>query len=201
MEVLLADDDSTSLCLLENLIARWGFKPRTTSIGNEACEILLDPKGPDLAILDCIMPGMSGLDVCRKVRLVRVADPPHLILLTGKDSKGDVVSGLEAGADDYLIKPFHNQELHARLNAGLRLINMRTRLSERIMQLEDALSRIQVLQGLLPMCAWCKKIRNDSQYWQHVETYLTEHCDLRFTHCICPDCLKREQLKIAEKGP
>ncbi|MCK6473509.1 MAG: response regulator transcription factor [Planctomycetes bacterium] len=199
MEILIAEDDATAQKVLENCVRRWGYEPRTARNGAEACDILLDPKGPDLAILDCLMPVMNGLDVCRKVRGTRVADPPYLILLTGKDAKEDVVCGLEAGADDYLTKPFHNQELHARIKTGVRLLNMRMRLSDRIKQLEDALLRIKILQGLLPMCAWCKKVRNDSHYWQQVETYISEHSDIRFTHCICPDCLKREQAKITGK--
>lgn len=201
MNVLIAEDDDTSLIVLKNLVKRWGYEPRISKNGTEACEILLAKNGPDLAILDCQMPGLNGLDICREVRCARVADPPYLILLTGMDSKKEVVQGLEAGADDYLTKPFHNQELHARLKTGVRLLNMRMRLSERIKQLEDALCSIKLLQGLLPMCAWCKKVRNDSHYWQQVEAYLSENSDLRFTHCICPDCLKREQAKITERRP
>src|SRR5262249_2039613 len=119
-----------------------------------------------------------------------LAEPPYLILLTGRHSRDDVIAGLDAGADEFLPKPIEPEELQARVRAARRLVDLRSRLAERVRELEAVLARERRLQGLLPICAWCRKIRNDQNYWQAVEEYLCEHAAVRFTHGICPDCLR-----------
>ncbi len=111
-----------------------------------------------------------------------------LLLLTARGQREDLVAGLASGADDFISKPFDPTELHARLRAGLRILQLPTSLSERVRQLEAALSSVKQLQGLLPMCAWCKNIRDDRNYWQQVDDYIAAHSEVRFTHGICPDC-------------
>src|SRR5581483_6612864 len=91
---------------------------------------------------------------------------------------------LEAGGNDYVTKPFDSEELHARVNVGIRMVELQQSLAERI-------RHIKRLQGILPICMYCKKVRNDQQYWKQVETYLAEHTDVQFSHCICPDCLDK----------
>jgi sigma-B regulation protein RsbU (phosphoserine phosphatase) len=95
---------------------------------------------------------------------------------------------LEAGADDYLTKPFDPQELRARIKVGERILGLQTSLAERVTELEDALSRVKQLQGLLPICSYCKKIRDDQNYWEQVESYISKHTEAQFSHGICPDC-------------
>jgi DNA-binding response OmpR family regulator len=112
----------------------------------------------------------------------------YLILVTARDSRADLVAGLNAGADDYLIKPFAADELHARVHVGLRLLALREGLAARVTELEDAVSKIKQLHGLLPICSYCKKIRNDDNYWEQVEQYVTEHTNVQFSHGICPVC-------------
>jgi len=92
------------------------------------------------------------------------------------------------GADDYMIKPFEREELRARIHAGRRVLDLERSLADRVVELEDALHRVKLLQGLIPICAWCKKVRDDRNYWQQVEQYVTEHSEAQFTHSICPDC-------------
>jgi response regulator RpfG family c-di-GMP phosphodiesterase len=135
-----------------------------------------------------MMPGLDGLEVCRRVRARQPEEPPYLILLTAKGTREDVLAGFESGADDYLTKPVDQGELRARLQAGRRVVDLRRSLAERVKDLERALARVKQLQGLLPICCYCKKIRADQDYWQQVESYISAHADVRFSHGICPEC-------------
>ena len=134
---------------------------------------------------------MDGVQICRKVREVPQPSPAYIILLTARERSQDIVAGLQAGADDYLTKPFDREELHARMQAGLRILELQSNLAERVKELEDALSRVRTLQGLLPMCPYCKKIRSDSNYWQQIENYVSAHSDAQFSHGVCPQCYEK----------
>jgi phosphoserine phosphatase RsbU/P len=191
MRVLIAEDDATSRRLLEATLQRWGYDVLVKDNGAAAWATLEGPDAPSLAILDWMMPGLDGVDVCRRVRAVGGSTAPYLILLTAKGSREDVVAGLDAGADDYVTKPFDREELKARLQAGVRIVELQRALAERVRALEEALAQIKELRGLLPICAYCKKIRSDRDYWQEVEGYITEHSAAQFSHSICPDCYDR----------
>ncbi len=188
MRILIAEDDLVSRKMLEATLTRWGYEVLVTCDGQAALQALTGPDAPRVAILDWMMPSLDGVDVCRRVREGGVAQPPYVILLTAKGNKEDIVSGLEAGADDYIIKPFDREELRARLQAGLRIITLQNQLAARVRELEEAITRIRTLQGLLPICSYCKRVRNDGDYWQQVESYISDHSDARFSHGICPDC-------------
>jgi hypothetical protein len=115
----------------------------------------------------------------------------YAILLTGKTDRESLVQGLQAGAHDYITKPFEPAELHARVQVGLRVLRLQRALADRVHQLEDALLRVKQLQGLLPMCCYCKCIRADQNYWQQVEQYISAHSDVQFSHGICPSCFEK----------
>ena len=117
----------------------------------------------------------------------------YIILLTAKGSKEDLITGLESGADDYLTKPFHREELKARVQVGWRVLNLQKRLADRVHELESALSKVKQLQGLLPICCYCKRVRDGKDYWQQVEAYVMAHSEAQFTHGICPDCMEKER--------
>jgi DNA-binding response OmpR family regulator len=191
MRVLLAEDDRATCRSLEAVLSRWDYEVFVTSDGAAAWQVLQGEDPPQLALLDWVMPGLTGLDVCRRVRARPAAKPLYLILLTARTDKEDIVTGLEAGADDYVTKPFDRGELRARLQAGRRIVELQNSLADRVGELEEALARVKQLQGLLPICCYCKKIRDDRHYWRQVECYLAEHSDARFTHSICPDCFER----------
>ncbi len=191
MRVLIAEDDAVSRRLLEARLAKWGYEVLSTKDGTEAWACLQEPGSPQLAILDWMMPGLSGLDVCALARGNAATGSKHLILLTARDSRADVVSGLTAGASDYMTKPFDVEELRARVQVGQRIVELQTSLAERVRELEAALSHVKQLQGLLPICLYCKKIRNDKNYWQQVEAYIMERSAARFSHGICPDCYEK----------
>ncbi len=190
MRILIAEDDPISRRVLESSLIKLGYDVISTSDGIAACEILQSPDAPRLAILDWMMPELDGVEVCKIVRAIPTDSPPYIILLTAKTSKDSIVEGLESGADDYVTKPFDRAELRARLQVGRRILELQTILSERVRELETALSQVKQLQGLVPICSYCKKIRDDQNYWQKVETYLSTRTEARFSHGICPDCFE-----------
>ena len=188
MRVLIAEDDAVSRRLLEATLAKWGYEVIVTADGLQALEALTQPEAPSLAILDWMMPGLDGAQVCLKARAAAGERLLYMILLTAKGRKEDIVEGLTAGADDYMVKPFDRDELKARISAGERILRLQAELAARVKELELALVNVKLLQGLLPICCYCKKIRNDQNYWQQVDTYVSEHSEAQFTHGICPDC-------------
>ena len=191
MKVLIAEDDLVSRRLLEATLAKWGYEVVVTVDGHEAWQVLQQQGAPPLAILDWMMPGVDGLEVCRKVRSASDSQLPYIILLTARDGKPRMVEGLDAGADDYVTKPFDPEELHARIRVGERVLGLQSALADRAHQLEGASSRIKILQGLLPICASCKKIRDDEGCWNELEVYVLEHSEAEFSHSFCPPCVKR----------
>jgi len=191
MKILVADDEPIFRRLACSALDKLGHELVEAFDGTEAWARLEGADPPQLAILDWLMPNVSGLDVCRKVHELAMPAPPYLIVVTARDRPEDIVVGLDAGADDYLTKPYNPAELRARVQVGVRILSLRQHLAERVRALEEALAQVKRLQGLLPMCAWCRKIRNDQNYWQSVEQYVGEHADVRFTHGICPECRKK----------
>lgn len=138
-----------------------------------------------------MMPGIEWPDVCRRVRAARHDALFYCILLTVRDGSGNVAAGLDAGADDYLVKPFDPDELRARIDVGLRILELEQSLASRVRELEEALGRIRRLEGLLPICGWCKRIRDEGQEWRTVEEYVGGRSDVSFSHGICPACEAR----------
>lgn len=130
MKILIADDDVTSRLVLAGVLRKHGHEVVETVDGVEAWQAMQRPDAPRLAILDWVMPGLAGVDVCRRVRTAESNQPPYIILLTSRNQKTDIVTGLEAGADDYLAKPFDPGELLARVDVGRRLIELQARLNE-----------------------------------------------------------------------
>ena len=194
MRILIADDDPVLSRLLERTLAARGYEVLLAGDGLSAWELLADADPALLAILDWTMPGLAGPDICRRVQ-ARVCRPrPYLILLTAHHGKEDLIAGLASGADDYITKPFDREELLARIHVGQRVLELQAGLGQRIRDLEAALTQIKQLQGLLPICMYCKKIRIDPNYWQQVETYIAEHTHARFSHGICPDCYAEQRL-------
>lgn len=188
MRILIAEDDVVSSRYLESTLGKWGYEVIVASNGAAAWQVLGGPENPALAILDWMMPEMDGLEVCRKVRESPATAGIYVILLTARGGRDDTVRGLEAGADDYVTKPFDLEELRARVRVGVRVARLQSLLAKRVRQLEEALARVKQLQGLLPICSYCKKIRNDRNYWQQVEGYISERSEAQFSHGICPDC-------------
>jgi diguanylate cyclase (GGDEF)-like protein len=130
MRILIADDDSVSRRLLEAKLVKWGYDVCETRDGNGAWEALQGEEPPRIAILDWMMPGIDGVEICRRMRREAREPYTYIILLTALHSDEDIVTGLEAGADDYITKPFKTNELKVRLRAGIRIIDLQNELIE-----------------------------------------------------------------------
>jgi len=199
VRVLIAEDDPVSRCLLVTYLSRWAYEVVAAADGAEAWDLLQRDDAPHLLVLDWMMPGMSGLEICRQLRTQATPSPAYVILLTSRVGPEDIVEGLEAGADDYVTKPFDREELRARIRAGARVVELQLKLRDRVAELEQALARVKQLQGLLPICSYCKRIRNDQNYWQQVEAYITEHSGATFSHSVCPNCYETQVKPQLEK--
>jgi len=199
MRILVAEDDPVTRRILEATLSRLGWDVIPAPDGDAAWRILENLEGknaPELAVLDWMMPGMTGVEICRKLRGTPGFELMYVILLTSRSEKEDLAAALAAGANDYITKPFDPIELEARVRVGERMVKLQTTLAARVVELENALSHVQRLQGLLPICSYCKRVRNETNYWQQVEAYLTSNSDLRLTHSVCPTCFERVMREI-----
>jgi len=188
MRLLLAEDDPAASLAMQSLLADWGYDVATARDGRTALTILEGPDAPPLVLMDWMMPGVDGLEVCRRIRARPTSVPPYIILLTARDTEEDLVAGLGGGASDFVSKPVNPLELRARLQAGSRVVELQMSLARRVRDLEEAMARVKQLHGLLPICMYCKKVRDDHNYWRQVEEYLSAFSDARFSHSICPGC-------------
>jgi len=201
MRILIADDNDamrrhTQFALEEN-----GHVVVATTNGTEAFDVLRQADSPPIAILDWNMPGMDGPDVCRRLRLLDRDAPKYLILLTVRSRSSEIAEGLDAGANDYIVKPFDFEELRARVAVGQRVIELQRSLARRVDELQEALAHVKRLQGLLPICMHCHKIRDDKQSWQKLEAYIAEHSEAKLSHGLCPDCMREYYPQYAAAVP
>lgn len=198
-KVLIAEDDAISRRLLSASLQRAGFEVIATESGVEAWERLCEVDAPRLAVLDWMMPGLDGTEVCRRLRRSQEMGYVYVILLTARDQQEDVVAGLQAGADDYLTKPFDQLELRSRVAAGERILGLQQALEGKVRELEEALSHVKQLQGLLPICMYCKRIRDEQSAWHRLETYIQQHSEASFTHSLCTDCFERHYPTLGKR--
>jgi sigma-B regulation protein RsbU (phosphoserine phosphatase) len=198
LRILIAEDDAVSRLALALTLRKWGHDSVVAEDGAQAWAALQGEDAPNVVLLDWMMPYLDGLEVCRLARSLPRHAPLHIIMLTAKGAREDVIAGLDAGADDYILKPFAREELRARLSVATRIVGLQQSLEERVRELEGALASVHQLRGLLPICSYCKAIRHDENYWQRLNTYITEHSDLQFSHGICPGCYDREVIPQLE---
>jgi sigma-B regulation protein RsbU (phosphoserine phosphatase) len=188
MQILIADDDPISRRLALHALSGCGADVATAEDGNAAWKQIQERTHSTVLILDRMMPGIDGVDLCRSARLLPTFPPLYILMVTSAAETADVTAGLDAGADDYVVKPFKAAELKARAQVGMRIVALQESMARRLAELEQALASVKQLRGLLPMCSYCKKIRVDDKYWQQLEGYLTDHSDAEFSHGICPEC-------------
>jgi DNA-binding response OmpR family regulator len=197
--VLVAEDDPVSRKLLLAALDRERLDVVAVSDGEQALELLSSSDPPRMAILDWMMPKLNGVEVCRRIRELRREPYLYIIFLTARVQREDIVKGLEAGADDYLAKPFHVQELRCRVAAGVRLLTLQSELADKVRELEETLAHVKHLEGLLPICMHCKRIRDDGNHWQPLETYIERRSDAVFSHALCMECAEKHYPQLAHK--
>ncbi|ABQ90726.1 response regulator [Roseiflexus sp. RS-1] len=189
--ILVVDDTPANLAILFTGLRNAGYKV----LINERGDIALQTAAyalPDLIILDVMMPGIDGFETCRRLKEdPRTRDIP-VILMTALTDPIDEVTGLRAGAVDYITKPIHVEVVLARISTHLTLRKLYRDLERKHAALKEALATIKTLSGIIPICAWCgNKIRDERGEWMSVATYLETHAEVTFSHTICPDCYER----------
>jgi len=208
-KVLVTDDNPDILLLSTMLLTRAGYEVQETSTG-EACLVAVRTYHPDLVLLDVMLPDMSGIEVCRQIKSDENLKDIFVILASGIQVSSELqAEGLDIGADGYFIRPISNREFLARVQAGERIKRAEDALrtkerqqQELISHLEEALAEIKTLKGFIPICASCKKIRDDEGYWNQLEAYISKRTDAVFSHGLCPECAEQaraEMKRISKK--
>ena len=196
--ILIVDDEPINVMIAERILQKNGYETISVNHGNDALEIL-QTKPVDLILLDIMMPDINGFEVCGKLMQNEKTKDIPVIFLTAVTDKESIIKGFEVGGKDYLTKPFNTTELVARVKTHVDLKLARDSQEKLIKELKSALDEIDTLSGLLPICSHCKKIRDDSGYWQGVEQYIAARSDAQFSHGICPDCMREYYPKVAAK--
>lgn len=178
MKILIAEDDAISRMVLVSRLKRLGHEVQAARDGRDAwLHYMLDH--PRLVVTDWMMPEMSGLELCQKIRASKRRHYAYIIMLTALSGKERFLEGLKAGADDFVTKPIEPKELEARV-----------KVAERILGLQAEIHR---LEGLLPICMYCKRIRDDGTRWQPLEDYVSQRTELTFAETLCPTCRAQEE--------
>ena len=192
--LLIVEDEGIVAADLETRLTRMEYvvvgKART---GDEALQKVAATK-PDLVLMDIILQGpMDGIQAAQAIQALY---PVPVIFLTAHADEGTMRRAKETGPFGYVLKPFDEREIHVAVEIGLYRHDVENRLRELNRQLQAALDNVKTLSGLLPICAWCKKIRNDNGYWEKIEMYIKGHSNADFTHGICPECLKEKKQEL-----
>lgn len=185
MKILIAEDDSVARAVLRQTLRKLGHETIEAADGEEALRKLeADPVR--VIVSDWMMPKLDGLELCRAVRGRVGVDYVYFILLTGKSADAENQrEAIEAGVDDFLTKPLDMQEIWMRLRVAERILRFATQVSH--------------LEAFLPICGYCKKVRDDQNYWQQIEDYINARTGTDFSHSVCPDCYQRVVIPEIEK--
>jgi DNA-binding response OmpR family regulator len=181
--VLVVDDNPENLRLLGSVLETQGYATAMALNARDALAFAAGEK-PDLILLDIMMPEIDGYETAKQLKNEKTTRDIPIIFLTAKTESEDIVRGFNAGAVDYVAKPFNTAELLARIRTHI--------------ELKHARDEIRTLRGILPVCANCKSIRNDTGEWETMETYLHEHSEAEFSHGLCPACLKKLYPQMAD---
>lgn len=173
MRILIVEDDGDSREMLKVLLQQDGHDVSCVSNGAQAWQRLQSEHFP-VIISDWLMPELGGLDLCRRIRTASRPHYTYVILLTALKGKSNYLEAMNAGADDFVSKPYDPEELKARLMVA-----------DRIVKLQEHVKR---LEGVLPTCMYCKKIRDQRDVWVGMEQYISQRTAASFSHGVCPDC-------------
>jgi phosphoserine phosphatase RsbU/P len=197
MKILIVDDDNFSRRVLEAQLQKRDHIVVSCSNGESALETFRKDGTIDLVVLDWMMPGMNGIEVCKKIK----ADPSrpfvYVIILTAKRDPSDIARALDSGADDFVSKPFDPLEFEARINVGQRTMRLQKAMMEHINELEAAAAQIEQLSKMLPICPLCGTSRNEPQYWEGVKEYVGRHSKAELSDAVCHAC-EAERKAVAD---
>lgn len=188
MKILIAEDEYTTRLMVQVCLENWGYSIESVEDGKKAWDIINQNNPPQIAVLDWEMPGISGIDLCRKIKSLDRSSPIHVILLTARDSKNDISQGFEAGADDYITKPFNDDELGARIRVAERIVTIQSSLNSSLEELREALDMVQSFEEPVAVCSTCQKIGAFDGSWRTPEKLLEYPVDPRFIQLDCPSC-------------
>lgn len=201
IRIVVAEDDERARRALIFLLQRHSFEVDGARDGREALSRLDADATPTILLLDWEMPELNGLQVCRAIREMARSAYTYIVMLTARDASADVLSAFEAGVDDFLTKPVDAGQLLARLRSGARVLHLEQRYAQRVTELETALHEVRQLKRLLPICMYCKRVRDDEDYWQEIEGYIHTHTGADFSHGICPHCFETVMADQMPKSP
>ncbi|MCU0289304.1 MAG: response regulator [Acidobacteria bacterium] len=196
--ILIIDDVPKNLQVLAKMLDKKNYRVSIANSGFQALK-MIEKVLPDLILLDILMPGMNGIEVCQKLKESPAAGEIPVIFLSAKTKSEDIVEGLKAGGVDYVTKPFNLPELLARVETHLELKRRRDTEKKLIAQLQAAIAQVKKLSGLLPICCKCKKIRDEKGSWHELEDYIQSHSEADFSHGLCPTCSQELYPGILEK--
>ncbi len=185
--IVIVDDTPENLTVLRKMLTEQGYRVRPAVNGEIALQTILVDL-PDLILLDIVMPGMDGYEVCRRLKAEKKTCDIPIIFISALNEIEDKIRAFTQGGVDYISKPFHTEEVLARVKTHLSLYSMVSFLETKNLQLQKALDEVKQLQGMLPICSGCKKIRDDTGYWNLLESYIEDHSEASFSHGMCPDC-------------
>lgn len=204
MSILIVDDSPDQQALLRSILGKAGHADVLSADSAEAAGRVLNLDGDsathkiDLILMDVLMPEQDGVETCRQIKRCAHLEDIPVIMVTAKSDLGNLQEAFAAGAMDFISKPVNNIELLARVSSALLLKQEMDRRKNRELELrrsneelQQALKEVKVLRGLIPICASCKKIRNDGGFWQQIEEYLGEHSEAEFSHGLCQPCIKK----------
>ncbi len=196
--ILIVDDTPDNLRLLAGILATREYRVRPVSNGEHAM-VSIRKEPPDLILLDIMMPGMDGYEVCRRLKAEKDTASIPVIFISALHDTIDKVKAFSLGAVDYITKPFKSEEVLARVKTHLTLRNLQLQIEKKNTELQKALGEIKVLRGFIPICASCKRIRNDKGYWEQIESYISTHSEAKFSHGCCEECAKKLYPEIVDK--
>ncbi|MEP6572204.1 MAG: response regulator [Gemmatimonadota bacterium] len=186
MKILIAEDDAVARRVLEASLTKLGHSVITAVDGAQAWEYF-QVQEVDVVITDWMMPNVDGIELCRRMRAHPRARYVWVVMLTALGGKTCYLEGMEAGADDFVTKPVDRPALEARLRVAARVLGLQ--------------AEVKQLEGLLPICSYCKRIRDESDQWSQVEQFIQHRTAAQFSHGICPSCFESHVRPQLESMP